>query len=299
MPHILKKTITYDFWKVATPSSFTGGFPAALKQLATISQIANRNETIGGNTLRWEELDTTGRYFYGDFLKLRMELLPMKGGLSIKSSNLGLNQNEGISELFAFMFDTQSDIFVCQYNHYGASINALIEYIHSKVNLGGPLYFHPVITENSLKKLNSMNDIRHFSYKIAKPTSPALNPNSRGTIEESIAIMDDLGAANIEILVTSGYTRKSMTIRQILAKTKALLSGTSTANASVEKIEVGGYSNGEKSVIDLIQDRMREKFDLHVGSNRTISYSDRKNSALKALNSRRQELISQFGPSCA
>jgi len=236
------KNVAYEFWMVNTPPTFAGGFGAALTQLATINVVANRNAEINGYTMRWEELDVNGRYFYGDIVKLRMDLLPLKGGVNTKSSSLNLPQTEGISEAFAFLFDTNSNVLVTQYNHYGASVGGFISYLEQTITFGGAVDVLPIWTVAGLEKLQQMTDVRRIKYRIAKPKGLTLNPNAAGSVDSAITTMGDFDASTVEMVISSGLSHKSLTMREVLKKAKNLLTGQTAANVHVETFEVIGYS---------------------------------------------------------
>ena len=294
-----KKDVSFEFWKVSAPASFAGGFQAALVALAQVGTLAQRNQVISGYTMRWEELEVTGRYFFGDFVKLRMDLLPLKGGMNTKSSSLNLPSNEGIAEPFVFLFDTQSDILVVQHNHYGASVGAFFQYVQQLVSIGGLLDVLPVLSLAGVQKLNHLNDVRRVSYRIAKPRHSAYNPGARGSVDSSISTMDDFDGESIEVVISSGFARRSLTLREVFKKANDFLTGQTTGNAELEKFEVSGYSNGARDEFDLVKEQLRAKIDVAVGAKRDLAYGDRKAAAMRALTMRRGDLITQFGQKCA
>lgn len=292
------KKISFEFWKVKTPDSFPGGFGAALIALQGISNISQRNKNISDYTMRWEELELDGRYFYGDFFKLRMDLLPLRGGINRKSSSLNLPLNEGISEPFVFIYDKNSNILVTQHNHYGASVGSFTQYIQQLVPIGGLIDVLPVYSVAGLQRLRHMTDVRRVCYRIAKPRNNALNPGAQGSVDSSISTMNDFDGENIEVIISSGRARRSLTIREVLRRASDLLTGKTIPEANLEKFEVSGYSNGDRDEFDLVKEQLRAKIPVMVGSDRGFTYDDRKAAAMKALNKRRSELVTQFGQQC-
>lgn len=293
------KTVSFEFWQVTTPASYVGGFGAALSALAQITAFSSKNQIVGGYMMRWEELETTGRYFYGDFVKLRMDVLPLKGGTSTKSSSLNLPSNEGIAEPFIFLFDTQSDVLVVQHNHYGATLGSFVNYLQQLVAIGGGVSALPIFTPSAIQKLNQMNDVRRVSYRIARPTNAAYNPGSHGSIDSAVATMDDFNGESIEVSISSGFAKRSLTIREILYKAQSFLGGQSTGNAALKKFEIVGYANGSREEFDLVKDHLRVRIDVPVGAKRDLTYPSRKLAALQALNRCRSDLIALFGAKCA
>ena len=294
-----KKDVTFEFWKVRVPPNFSGGFKAVLTSLAQAGTIEQRNQIINGYTMRWEELEVTGRYFFCDFIKLRMDLLPLKGGVNTKSSSLNLPSNEGIAEPFVCLFDTHSDILVVQRNHYGASVGAFIQYVQQLVPVGGLIETLPVLSLAGLQKLTHLDDVRRVSFRIAKPRNAAYNPGASGSVDSSISTMDDFDGQSIEVVISSGFARRSLTLREVFKKANAFLTGQTTGNAELEKFEVSGYSNGSRDEFDLVKEQLRAKIDVVVGTKRDLAYADRKHAAVRALTLRRGDLITQFGQHCA
>lgn len=293
------RIVTYDFWRVEVFRGFRGGFGQALQNLSLLTSFAQRNATIDGDLLRWEVLDLSDpRYVYGDFSKLRMAVLPKKGGVNQPATDLGLTNTEGVDELFAFLYDRNSRILVTQYNHFGASISALQKYILDKVNIGGPLFFHPVLSQQGAQMLSNMNDMRKVVYKVARPRTAALNPIATQPIDQATQQMHDYGAQTVECTISMDRTRTSLVSRTVrgLFNTFQRNGG---RDAKLEKFEVTGYVNGEKESFDMIRDRMKHQESLTVATNRSIPYQARANAAMRALNSKRAELIAQFGRCCA
>ena len=235
-----KKNVSFEFWQVSVAPNYLGGFKTALTTLAQAGAISQRNQTIGGYTMRWEELEVTGRYFFGDFIKLRMDLLPLKGGVNTKSSSLNLPSSEGISEAFVFVLDTNSNILITQHNHYGASVGSFIQYIHQLVQIGGPIQVLPVLSSAGVQKLNGMTDVRRLTYRIAKPRNVAYNPGARGSVDSSISTMDDLDGESIEVSVSTRFAHRSLTLREVVNKANDLVNGRTIGGANLEKFEVAG-----------------------------------------------------------
>lgn len=289
------KNTIYDFWKVSIPETFNGGFKQALFQLSQTDDVSARNQSIDGDIVRWEELDLSdSRYLYGDFGKLRMQVLPQMGGIDQLSSPLPFDRNEGIDELFAFMYDMNSQILVTQYNHYGSSLRLFTKYLTSKINFGGPVHVFPILSQTGAEKLRNLDNISKITYKVARPTTQALNPLASDSFDTAISQLESFGAQTVVTTISMDRKRSSL-ITNTVRRVFHMLTENHGSNASLEKFEVSGDHRGERDEFDLVRDRMRHRENLPISENRSISFSARISAARRAFEAKRDELIAQFG----
>jgi len=292
------KDVIFYFYKVATSKKTKGGFGKVLEKLSKLTSVKERNQTIDGDIVRWEQMDTSDkRYIYGDFGKLRMQILPRKGGVNELSTSLHLGKNEGIDELFAFVYDRNSGVLVTQYNHYGSSISAFQKYVLSKVDTIGPIAITPILSVEGAKRLNKISDVRKVRYKVARPTVEALNPVAGG-FGSAIDQFNEFGAYAVESTVSMNRRKSSLIVDSVLGLYNFLV-GSLPPKAVVEKFELTVYENGVKDTFDLIQDRLKHTESLSIAPDRTITFDERKGAAVRALNTKRKELIAQFGDCCS
>ncbi len=292
------KKLSFDFWLIKMPATYAGGFGDALEAMSKVESIPKRNAEINKYTVRWEEISIQPRYIMGDFVKLRLDILPLKGGVDSKSMPLNLRLSEGISEPFAFLFDTQSSILVTQKNRYGASVSMFIEYVEKLGAVGEMIEIFPVLSKEGIQKLRQMDDVRTVSYKIAKPTQAEVDFDSNDSVDSAISTMRDVGGETIEVRITSGRKRKSLTLRNIARLAGNLLGGKTTGSAVVKKFEISGYTNGHRDEFDLIKEQLRATQEVPIAQSRSLSYNDRKNAITLALNSQKSELVGLFGNCC-
>lgn len=277
------KKVTFDFYKVEMPSGYS--FESAIEELSKVNKLEDRVVEIDGDPLRWEEADTTSKFITGDLVKLRMYLLPSKGGLHSKVEDIGLNPDEGIAEETVFLYDKQTHTLVYQRNRYGVSASRFQKYLlHFYKLKGGTIDFLPLLRKSGLERLEKIDEIRKFSYRVARPTSNKYDRISDGATEESIELLDDLSAMSVNIELSMGHYKGSMAIDRVKERVKKLFRRESTNANEPKKIYISGVDKyGTPDQFDLLDLRIKQEESLKPDQNRRLTYAARKEAADNAF----------------
>ena len=286
----MDKKVTFDFYKVEMPYGYS--FETAIDDLSKVTELKNRVVEINGDPLRWEEIDTSPRFITGDLVKLRMYLLPSKGGLHSKVEDIGLEADEGIAEETVFFYDKNTKTLVYQRNRYGVSASRFQDYLlHFYKPKGGTIDFLPLLRKSGLERLDKMDEIRKFSYRLARPTDNKYNRISDGSTEESIELLDDLSAMAVNIELSMGHYKGSMAIDKVKERAKKLFRRESTKANEPKKIFISGVDEyGVPDQFDLLDLRIKQEESLTPDHNRRLTYAARKSAANRAFRQNVEEV---------
>jgi hypothetical protein len=233
-----------------------------------------------------------GEFIEGDFIRLGMNDIPVKGNRQGFIENIRLNNNEGLGVLSAFLYHIPTRVFLLQAGKGGISAANFARYITELTEINTTIFVDPILQIETLQKLHSMKEIRKMEIKVAGLDSLeilASNNNPVGGIRELAQYYE---APSVYLELSAGRSRnQSLSLENAKNLTNSLLRMNNTQNAPVKKLRISGDIDEDESLaIDLLRDRMREiiKHDL---SSRTIQYTDRKRLIKKAWDNRAQDIF--------
>ncbi len=144
----MEKSFVTDFYTVSMPEGEKREFIDLLGELAEIPDDEARNYLVENNPVRFTNLSCSKAGIWeGDFVKIRMDVLPPVAKTSGGVEPLVLEDDEGIGEEAAFMYDPQFNVLAKQRNRYAVSPTVLCEYINYKCKTRGPVTLNTVFSK--------------------------------------------------------------------------------------------------------------------------------------------------------
>lgn len=289
------KNMRIDFYRVRFRDEPLFGFGGALTSIEKSVPLGSRNRPIMGDTFRLQSLESDENTAVGDMLRIRMDNLPVKASLAGEIDELGLDEDEGIGEESAFLFDAQLAVLLYQRNRTGVPLSRFASYVESMLGLQDPVYFDPILEPDAITKLRLMRRHTRLEVNCARADNPAIWPGD-DAVTTSIRNLSALNAPSVRISVSCGHYRRrsvaAVALRDTLAALRPLIH---REDQQLKKVEISGRSaDDEALVVDLVEDRMVETPIVDVGRHRHAAFEIRAGLLRKAHAARVNDLRKVF-----
>lgn len=290
MPKIMK----VDFYRLHQQQDNHIELEGILLNIARARQGEDRNVDVGTTPIRLQEISQSDSLIDGDMMKIRMDEVPLKVKLNGEAEAIDLDDDEGIGEETAFLFDPATQVLALQRNRYGVSIGALSSYIE-QIGRIEAINFDPVITEEGIRKLERYRDIRTFSFGIAGLERVRVFEREGFGLE----MMNDLAriyqAPSVTINMSMSHHGGSLVMHTIRQAIRRLLRASRENEANIKKIVLKGRDqDGDPLLVDILEDRMVEYGEISLDEHRHALYTDRRNILREAFQHRRREIRTLF-----
>jgi len=287
--------VKIDFYRVKMPKNTHASLEQIFELVRNLPIDASRNEDINGVTVRLQEATLQGDAYNGEMIRIRMDEVPLRVSLSAGAIGpIDLDEEEGLGEETAFLYNIPLQVLVIQRNRFGVSPLMVAHYFRMKGGLTGPIYLEPVLQSGALERLYTMGIIRKFDIRIAGLEN-FHSFRGMGLSGNALAnLMETYQAPTISLSMSMGRRRGSLSIDNVFRQIRSALEFVSTNQ--VKKIEVTGRENdfSEVRVIDLVKDRMIEYADVPLDPHRRLTYNSRINALRNALARRHNEIERMF-----
>jgi len=289
--------IKIDFYRVQMPEDTQTTFEQIIDRVRIGPNDANRNEDYRGVPVRLQESSAQGDWRYAEMIRIRLDEVPLRASLSVGSIGpFDFEEDEGIGEETAFLYNTNLRVMALQRNRFGVSPNMISLYFTMKGHTNRFIVLQPIIQLDAFRRVSKFGIIRKFDIRIAGLEN-FQDFRGMGYSGHALAgLMENFRAPTVSVSLSmgKGSRRGSLSIEAIMDEIRSAMR-LSESNA-VQKIEVTGreYNEAEIEVIDLLKDRMTEMVEVQLDQNRRIPYEGRKTALREALRRRSDELARMF-----
>src|SRR5258707_7859842 len=156
----MPKTVKIDFFKVVMPEDAGMTFEALLNRIGQIPlQDEARTQEISGDPVRLQELHhQQGGHIEGDMVRTRMDTLPRKSNIETgELALLDLDEDEGLGEETAFLYDPATHCLTIQRNRYGVSASAFATYCTEIGAFESAITLEPIISGDAIARLQEFD----------------------------------------------------------------------------------------------------------------------------------------------
>lgn len=254
--------------------------------------INQRNFTISSYPFRLENLSkqtVAGEDVYeGDFIKVRMDNLPVIASKDEGVQNIGLSDDEGIGEETAFLYAPRPKVLILQRNRIGTSYTRAADYFNHFGEGTNIIGFAVMMNLNALQRLRKAKAFRSISFSIAPTCSAEDLQGSGASLDLAISAMDGLGGEKMSLNVSlKPHGNGSLIKREVKSAIAKLLAFRDRSKANVSSIKLRAEEEEGVSVIDFIKDRLIFSADVTIDNDeRHLSYTTRQNFLRQAWLSR-------------
>lgn len=289
------RNINIDFYRVEI---FQAG---TITVESLIQQILNKPKEDRVQFIRhipvWlNEASIDQEFVEGDFIRLGMNDIPVKGNVQGIIENIKLDDNEGLGVQSAFLYHIPTRVFLLQSVKSGISNTNFSRYLTEITEINKPIFVDLILQLETWKKLDRMRDIRKMDIRVAGLDNLEIladNDNPVGSIRE-LAQYYEAPSLSLELSVGKAKN-KSLALGRAKELVFSLIRMNSNHN-QVKTLRISGDIDDDGLLfIDLLRDRMRESIQHDIPS-RTIHYEDRKKLIKKAWENRSQEIFKLYPP---
>lgn len=275
-----------DFFKVTNTK---GCLSDVLEHLISLP-VDRRNVDLTGLPHRLETIDRrmeSGDTFYeGEFVKVRMDKLPVKASRTAGVSGIGLSEDEGIGEETAFLYSKTHDVLILQRNRLGTTSGRVADYFnHFGKEVSSFIELSVMMNDDALKRLEAAKSLKSLSVSIHKVKDHSTESLRGGPVEGAEDAMNDLGGDRVTLTVSLKPRRDGSLIRdKITRAVTSLLRMREDDVQSVPKIQVKAEDEDGTSVIDFIRERLFCADTIPNDKDRHLSYTARRSFLRAAWN---------------
>ena len=279
-----QRTIHADCFHV---ENLRGNLEHILTKINSVA-VRDRNVEIDGQPFRIEVLkirrENGQRIFEGDFIKVRMDNLPVKASKHSGVSNIGLSDNEGIGEETAFIYSPQHQVLLLQRNRNGASYLRVQQYLNKIGNGTDIVGLSIMINGTALEKLEAAETLTSISIAVV-PETRAHGIDYGESVAQAIDVMKQVGGKRLSFTISLGARRDATLAKDVVKNIiRKLLRARAGCESCVKKVELRGRDDDGAMVIDFIKDRMSFSDVVANDQDRHLSYRLRSDFLRRAWN---------------
>lgn len=294
--------VRVDFYQVVMPDPAHLSFDDVLAKAHGLPRNdTSRNRAAphsqGSHQIRLHALQPQQRLWEGDLIRIRMDDLPLKANLVGDTEIIPLDDDEGIGEETAFLYDSKLHVLVLQANRSGVTAGAFAYYFEQVGDVEGPIVLAPVLELDTLDRLRRLGEVRKLTIRFAGLDNVGqIFQGQDAAVQEFTNAAAQFRAPVMEVSLSVGRQRGvSLLVQKAKRAAQQLVRSADQHPNSIERIEISGTSDtGERDVIDLLRDRIREEHEVAADRDRRVDYQRRGSIIRSAYDKRRGELQRMF-----
>jgi hypothetical protein len=284
-----------DFYSVETPEGVN--FEDLLKAARALPDDESRVKEIQGVHFRLQRLATHGNQWEGEMIRIRMTNIPLIASLSGKTDIVELDDDEGIGEETAFLYDPKLNVLAIQRNRMGGSASRFARYFEQIGQLEEPITPTVVLEADAIERLSHVSEVRKFRVRFADVENPSLLIGNNTETRQGIGLIAAGKAPYAEIEIGMGFKRGTLPVKEVVAAAKRFYrwaTGTASPEADIEKITViGTYDDDSHAEMNLLEYNMFEEISVALDKDRRLPYASRR-SALREVWGRRASQLNHI-----
>jgi Family of unknown function (DUF6731) len=286
--------VKVDFYKVKFSNRSRTNLGELIAHTAALPADQRRNREVYGQHIRLHSAKQSAGFWKGEMVRIRMDAIPSKASLGGDLSPLELDDDEGIGEETAFRYCIPLHILALQRNRTGVSRLAFADYFMQIGGLGEPIWLEPVLRRETMARLHRMRSIKKFDVSIAGLENLRTLEDQGLGVTRMIKLSKFYRAPRLSISLSMGHRNGSLPVAKI-KRVAARLLGVSEAEKGVQRLAITGYTDeGERDVLDLLEDRMSETVPVELGRKRRITYPVRSAALRTAWQAVAEDLTKMF-----
>lgn len=284
-----------NFFRVALPAGTATTFEEIFQRVDALPVSDERNVEIYRQPVRLQSGVIAGNSYCGDMIRIRMDDVPVKASISGPVELVEFDEDEGLGEETAFLYQPQFSVLILQRNRHGISPAMLARYFERKGGLDGPLLFEPIMQLQAYQRMMRKEVVRKLQLELASAQNPNLFREMGYGISGMVDLLSETNAPYARLTISMGRERGSMYVAPIRRIIQQAFDLHSTNQNQVLKIEMTASDNeGEPcEVIDLLKDRMTVSYPV-LESERHFDFEARLWYLRQALDDKSAELHQIF-----
>ncbi len=287
--------INVDFYRVEILGNTSSTFENIVKAVGNSANDATRAIEIRYSHTRLQEHGEYPNFCNGDMVRIRMDDIPNVASLDGDIDPIDLEDDEGLGEQTAFLYQIPTRVLMLQRNGFGVSAFAFRSYFEQKS--GVKIRLDPVMQTDVIERMKTLQTIKSFQVSIAKTNKMYHLKTQDIGVSDTLNLGRHFDADSINLEVSVG-NQKSLSIGNVIsAVTTWFNHANSKRLGDIKSIKVSGDSgNGTPELLDLLQDWIKESIDINPVNIRRIEYKERAQALRDAWIARRDQLEEMFLP---
>jgi hypothetical protein len=289
-----------DFYQVELPGSFTGVFKDVCEKVSSLVGQA-RNLRVGDAFVRLHKIYFDNGLIEGDLVRLRMDVVPVRGHIKGNLDPFDLADEEGVAEQTAFLFDPKTNIVLLQRHRSGVGPSTFARYFQDKGDVDDVIVMLPVMKGEILERLARYQEVRRIQAAVAKPLEPArvAGTSSTASIGSFFHVMDTLKAPrmNFEFSVPRNSDGLSLAAAKDLVRSIFRLNQAGGGDAHAIKLVITGRNEDDDyEPLNLLKDKIVYEVPVDPDRKRRVRYAIRR-TAIRDVWGRCQDDIKHYARS--
>ncbi len=266
-----------DYYNVTIPDSSLD-FSDALDSIRSISRDSEDRLVRDGENVHWmHRLESDGRYYKGDLIRIDMEQGITKAEILGSLEPVEVDEGEGIGYRTAFLYDPQLTTLVLQVNRRGLTASRFAQFFNVYNDASEDVELLPYIRQDGMDRLDSLEKAHVFSIKIGNTgSSESLQDSGHSTRQKIEGLAEQVEAPRMEIRFSCGrkWRSKELSLSQIRDSIGEFIS--SDQEIEAKEIEINGRGpDNQMEKIRLVEERFRDEVNVEPGDFRILPYQAR------------------------
>lgn len=219
------------------------------------------------------------RIYAGDLETIDMSLTKHKSHVDGGSHAIELSTREGIGDFTAFLFAPSIDLLVIQRNLVGVTPRRFCGFWqrHTKA---GKIDYAPIMTVDALDRYERIKQYCALDVSVSGDVNPEEFQDD--AVRSLLKAHKAIGSKYFSLRLSLGpnHHKNRLSSDRTPRFIRAFLDAYAEGKAEVKKMEVTGYdedeSGAQRHVVDLINERAKDKRGVRITDERILAYSDRR-----------------------
>lgn len=287
----MPKVINIDFYRLKMPKKSQIKIEDIFKRISTFTDFKERHYDIDDFPIRLEEFNSTTYYIEGDMTKIRMDNIPPKATIDLPVSPLGLKENEGLGEQNAFLYRPDLQVLIYQSSREGIAISKFCRYIQYFADMDEPVQYEVILEKDAYGRSESLKKMRYFAFNIANVESLKAFETQDAGVKNILSNASHFDSPTFFGILSYGRYTGNLMKNNVLKTAMTLLKLYQNNPDAIKKIQVKGLNeDDEKTVIDMINDKMRVQKKIVDVPDRWYTWKMRKNLLKEAMEEKINDL---------
>lgn len=240
--------------------------------------INKRNREHDGSWIRMEEVVKRNDVWLCDFVKIRMDHGPGKGGLNQAVKGFPLADEEGFCEETAFLYHPKSSSVIAQYNHYGPRISSITEYLSLfDHNATASYQFNPKYTDDIQRRISNKTLFRKMELSIVPRLLNQSDFKHGVPLQSALDISNSTGADKVSIIVSVEGKKSTLNGKMMGLIRWAMLKANGQDHAAIDSCKLTAKDDLQTraEVLDLVAERLMREVKIKPGVDKRIPRYER------------------------
>lgn len=245
--------ICVDIYQV----EFAGDLGEVIRSiLEDVEDDDSRTTDINGVPTRLQQVQRSDDFGWeGEFVRIRLNNLPSRTKLSGAQTDLELDDDEGLGENTAFLFDPKKKHLLVQTFRSSVTASAMRRYFSEFTGKVGPVFLHPVLRKDAMERLARLSESKKLVIQVAADDRMQGYDTENDAVESVLKLAKYLRSPSIEVTASIGHRGGSLSPKRVFAAVKELLKMGDTTTNRVEKLKVAGDKASQ--LIDVLEFKLK------------------------------------------